>query len=59
MDRRVFELGVFLPEIRIESDYNLQGKVLILPLIGNGPAKINLGEYTAEQEFPKRHLTGG
>jgi hypothetical protein len=45
MKKRVFELGVFLPEIRIEADYDLQGKVLILPLLGNGPATVTLGEY--------------
>jgi hypothetical protein len=49
MNKRVFELGVFLPDIRIEADYDLQGKVLILPLLGNGPAKVHLGEYTVDQ----------
>ncbi|KDR14108.1 Protein takeout [Zootermopsis nevadensis] len=60
MDRRVFELGVFLPEIRIESDYNLQGKVLILPLIGNGPAKVNLDNVTTSvsTRFELRRLQG-
>jgi hypothetical protein len=49
MERRVFNLGIFLPNIRIEADYDLQGKVLILPLLGNGPAKVNLGECNTDR----------
>jgi hypothetical protein len=48
MMSRLFELGVYLPDIRIEAEYNLQGKVLILPLLGNGPAKVHLSEYNAK-----------
>jgi hypothetical protein len=48
MKNRLFELGVYLPDIRIEAEYNLQGKVLILPLLGNGPAKVHLSEYNAK-----------
>jgi hypothetical protein len=46
MKNRLFDLGVYLPDIRIEGEYNLQGKVLILPLLGNGPAKVHLSEYS-------------
>ncbi|XP_023709316.2 protein takeout [Cryptotermes secundus] len=46
MKNRLFELGVYLPDIRIEAEYNLQGKVLILPLLGNGPAKVHLKNVT-------------
>jgi hypothetical protein len=48
MKNRMFQLGIYLPQIRVEGQYNLQGKVLILPLLGNGPAKINLSEYSGQ-----------
>ena len=48
MKNGLFRLGIHLPQIRAEGQYNLQGKVLILPLLGNGPAKINLSEYSGQ-----------
>jgi hypothetical protein len=48
MKNRLFQLGIYLPQIRVEGQYNLQGKVLILPLLGNGPAKIILSEYSGQ-----------
>ena len=48
MKDRLFRLGIYLPQIRAEGQYNLQGKVLILPLLGNGPAKIHLREYNEQ-----------
>jgi hypothetical protein len=48
MKNRMFQLGIYLPQIRVEGQYNLQGKVLILPLLGNGPAKIHLSEYSGQ-----------
>lgn len=46
MKRRLLQLGVYLPNIHVEGEYNLQGKVLLLPLVGNGPAKIHLKNMT-------------
>ncbi|XP_069682370.1 protein takeout-like [Periplaneta americana] len=46
MKNGVFGLGAYLPDIRIEADYDLQGKVLILPLVGNGPARVHLKNVT-------------
>ncbi|GFG32731.1 hypothetical protein Cfor_03349, partial [Coptotermes formosanus] len=46
MKKRLLQLGVYLPDIRVEGEYNLQGRVLILPLLGNGPAKIHLRNVT-------------
>jgi hypothetical protein len=46
MKKRLFQLWIHPPQIRVEGQYNLQGKVLILPLLGNGPVKINLSEYS-------------
>lgn len=57
MKKRVFQLGIYLPNIRVEGEYNLQGKVLILPLLGNGPAKIHLSEYNAQQTGSRIQLT--
>jgi hypothetical protein len=48
MKKRLLQLGVYLPDIRVEGEYNLQGRVLILPLLGNGPAKIHLSEYSGQ-----------
>jgi hypothetical protein len=53
MKKRLFQLGIYLPQIRVEGQYNLQGKVLILPLLGNGPAKINLSEYSGQWNVHK------
>lgn len=57
MKKRVFQLGIYLPNIRVEGEYNLQGKVLILPLLGNGPAKIHLSEYNAQHTGSRIQLT--
>jgi hypothetical protein len=48
MKKRLLQLGIYLPHTRVEGQYNLQGKVLILPLLGNGPAKLYLSEYSGQ-----------
>lgn len=38
----IFNFGIDLPLLDIDSHYNLVGKILVLPLVGNGPCKLNL-----------------
>lgn len=33
-----------MPKLFIESNYNAEGKILILPIEGNGPSQIQLGK---------------
>jgi Haemolymph juvenile hormone binding protein (JHBP) len=44
-DRLKVELQFFHPMMRIEGPYRLNGKVLILPVQGNGIANISLCEF--------------
>nr|ADP65804.1 hypothetical protein [Locusta migratoria] len=37
-----FIWGFFLPRLEVLSDYTVDGKILVLPLKGNGPANITL-----------------
>ncbi|XP_046392876.1 protein takeout-like [Ischnura elegans] len=38
--------GVDIPRIRIDADYQLDGNIILLPLVGNGRANINLRNVT-------------
>ncbi|XP_044743565.1 protein takeout-like [Chrysoperla carnea] len=42
LDENKFNFGIDLPILDIDSLYNLVGKILVLPLVGNGPCKLNL-----------------
>nr|CAD7264024.1 unnamed protein product [Timema shepardi] len=45
LKNRIFELGIDIPEILVESEYDLSGKILILPLVGSGEARLRLCQY--------------
>ncbi|XP_063224886.1 protein takeout-like [Bacillus rossius redtenbacheri] len=57
LKNKVFELGMDIPEVRVEADYDLTGKILILPLVGSGDARLRLHNITTsikcDMEFPK------
>nr|CAD7406855.1 unnamed protein product [Timema cristinae] len=57
LKNRIFELGIDIPEILVESEYDLSGKILILPLVGSGEARLRLSNVTTkvrcDLEFPK------
>lgn len=38
------EVEGFLPKITLIGDYKIQGKVLILPIQGNGKSNLTLGK---------------
>ncbi|KAI4465886.1 hypothetical protein MML48_3g00015609 [Holotrichia oblita] len=40
---RKMDLGIYFPHLDIVSKYDLKGKILILPLVGNGDCKMTLG----------------
>lgn len=40
---RKMEFGIYFPRLDIKSKYNLKGKILILPLVGNGDCQMSLG----------------
>ncbi|KAJ8871822.1 hypothetical protein PR048_028162 [Dryococelus australis] len=42
LKNKIFELSIDIPEVRVEADYDLTGKILILPLIGFGDARLRL-----------------
>ncbi|XP_014245487.1 protein takeout-like [Cimex lectularius] len=52
-----FDIGLHIPQIRTESQYDLKGNILLLPLIGVGDAKLVLKNVTTEVymkvTFPK------
>lgn len=33
------------PEIRLEAEYEMKGRILLLPIVGSGPCNISLCEY--------------
>lgn len=41
-DNKHYNFGIFLPSLDIKSKYDLTGKILVLPLIGNGDCEVNL-----------------
>ncbi|CAG2062433.1 unnamed protein product [Timema podura] len=57
LKNRIFELGIDIPEILVESEYDLSGKILILPIVGSGEARLRLSNVTTrvrcDLEFPK------
>ncbi|KAG8238451.1 hypothetical protein J437_LFUL002908 [Ladona fulva] len=38
--------GIDIPRIRIEADYILEGNIIVLPLVGEGRANVNLREVS-------------
>lgn len=42
LNRRVYSVGVQIPNLRIDADYSIEGNILLLPLVGEGAARLNL-----------------
>lgn len=42
--RSKFEIHARLPRIELDAKYKADGKVLILPITGNGKSNLTLGE---------------
>lgn len=40
---RKMDIGIYFPHLDIVSKYDLKGKILILPLVGDGDCKMTLG----------------
>uniref|UniRef100_A0A1I8J6J4 BPI2 domain-containing protein n=1 Tax=Macrostomum lignano TaxID=282301 RepID=A0A1I8J6J4_9PLAT len=40
------ELDLFFPQVAARADYNLDGKILIFPLYGSGPAAIQINDLS-------------
>lgn len=43
-DNLFFDLNLPKP-VKLEGDYEISGKILILPIVGKGRCKLSLGEY--------------
>lgn len=42
LNRKVYSLGVHIPMIRVDADYTIEGNILLLPLVGDGAARLHL-----------------
>lgn len=45
MDNQKYELDVELPLLRIQADYNVAGKLVLMPIKGEGPMQANVSMY--------------
>jgi len=56
-EKGTFDIGLHIPVIRTESQYDLKGNILLLPLVGVGDAKLSLKNVTTDVHmkisFPK------
>ncbi|KAL1140559.1 hypothetical protein AAG570_000489 [Ranatra chinensis] len=48
IDSGRFDIGLSIPTIRTESQYDLKGNILLLPLVGKGDAKLVLRNVSTE-----------
>jgi len=48
LDKNRLDIGLFIPTIKVESKYDLKGKLLLLPLVGVGDAKLYLSKYATK-----------
>ncbi|KAF6204253.1 hypothetical protein GE061_002593 [Apolygus lucorum] len=59
MEKGKLDIKLIIPVIRTESQYDLKGNILLLPLVGVGDAKLYLKNVTTEVfmkvTFPKIH----
>lgn len=42
-----YEVHARIPRIEMIAKYNIEGRVLILPITGNGKSNLTLGEFLA------------
>lgn len=45
MKNKVADIDIFIPTLKIESKYEINGKVLVLPIRGNGKFVGEFGTY--------------
>lgn len=48
LDTHDFTLLVDIPKLRIQSHYNVDGKILLVPVKGDGISETNISKYTNE-----------
>jgi hypothetical protein len=41
-EKKILELDIDFPEIVMNFEYKFKGRILVLPIEGEGPGKINL-----------------
>ncbi|XP_068086380.1 circadian clock-controlled protein daywake-like [Anabrus simplex] len=46
LENKRLDFGIDIPELRIEADYDMKGNILLLPLVGNGEAKLKFTNTT-------------
>ncbi|CAH1176098.1 unnamed protein product [Phaedon cochleariae] len=51
MDTHLFTLYIDLPKLRIEAHYNVDGKLLVLPIKGNGDLEANVTDLHATAQL--------
>jgi Haemolymph juvenile hormone binding protein (JHBP). len=44
LKRNKLDIGLFIPTIKVDATYDLKGKLLLLPLVGVGHAKLHLSK---------------
>lgn len=56
-DKKTWNFGLKLPLLNIKAQYNLKGKILVLPLVGHGPCDLRLlnvyTQVSTDVDFPK------
>ncbi|KAE8747294.1 hypothetical protein FOCC_FOCC005938 [Frankliniella occidentalis] len=57
-NKKVYHLGVNIPTIRVDANYIIDGQILLLPLVGEGTARLNLRNVTCsatcDVDFPEK-----
>ncbi|KAK3912600.1 Protein takeout [Frankliniella fusca] len=57
-NKKVYQLGVNIPTIRVDANYIIEGQILLLPLVGEGAARLNLRNVTCSAtcdiDFPEK-----
>jgi hypothetical protein len=45
-----YNLSIDIPKLRIQADYSIDGKLLLLPVKGNGNMEANVSKYFTSQQ---------
>ncbi|XP_050498427.1 circadian clock-controlled protein daywake-like [Diabrotica virgifera virgifera] len=51
MDNHHFIVNIEIPKLRIEAHYNVDGKLVVMPIKGDGHIEINITDVTARSEL--------
>ncbi|KAJ8871031.1 hypothetical protein PR048_027335 [Dryococelus australis] len=52
LEKKHIEIALSTPELRLASQYEMDGKILVVPIRGKGDGSVNMSEY----EFPVRDV---